>query len=124
MNWSASVLSAVSSDTEPSVVITFDSAKYVFNAGENTGRTWLQSRNYWRRTKVLFLTSVGTQRGSGVPGEHCASRFASNLKLISFRRPSPGLLMFFADAAIPKLDIVGPRGLMHFLAQMRSYLFR
>lgn len=102
MNWSASVLSTVSSDTEPTIVLAFDSAKYIFNAGENTSRAFLQSRRNWKRTHGLFFTQVGTQRASGLPG----------------------LLMSFADATISRLDIVGPPGLSHFLAAMRSYTFR
>lgn len=69
MNWSASVLSTVSSDTEPTIVLAFDSAKYIFNAGENTSRAFLQSRRNWKRTHGLFFTQVGTQRASGLPGE-------------------------------------------------------
>lgn len=66
--WSTSVISALSSDTEPTIIITFDKAKYIFNAGENTGRAWIQSRANWRRVKALFFTQVGTQRMSGMPG--------------------------------------------------------
>ena len=66
--WSTSVISALSSDTEPTIIITFDNAKYIFNAGENTGRAWMQSRAHWRRMKALFFTQVGTQRMSGMPG--------------------------------------------------------
>ncbi|KAF9466199.1 beta-lactamase-like protein [Collybia nuda] len=102
MNWSASVLTTASSDTEPTIVITFDSAKYIFNAGENTNRSFLQSRRNWKRTRGLFFTHVGTERASGLPG----------------------LLMSFADATIPRLDIVGPPGISHYLASMRSYTFR
>jgi hypothetical protein len=69
MNWSTSVYTTLSSDTEPSIVITFDSAKYIFNAGENTTRAILQDKRGWRRVKALFLTQLGTQRSSGVPGE-------------------------------------------------------
>ena len=68
MNWSSSVYTPLSSDTEPSIVITFDSAKYIFNAGENTTRAILQDRRGWRKIKALFLTRLGTQRSSGVPG--------------------------------------------------------
>jgi ribonuclease BN (tRNA processing enzyme) len=68
MNWSTSVYTTHSSDTEPSIVITFDSAKYIFNAGENTTRAILQSKRGWRKVKALFLTQLGTQRSSGVPG--------------------------------------------------------
>jgi hypothetical protein len=32
--------------------------------------------------------------------------------------------MSFADAGIGRLDVVGPSGLMHFLAAARSYTFR
>lgn len=66
--WSTSVISALSSDTEPTIIITFDDAKYIFNAGENIGRAWTQSRAHWRRVKALFFTQVGTQRMSGMPG--------------------------------------------------------
>ncbi|KAF9487434.1 hypothetical protein BDN71DRAFT_1458518 [Pleurotus eryngii] len=102
MDWSATVLSASSSDTEPTVVVTFDSAKYIFNAGENTNRAFLQSRRNWKRSRGIFFSSIGTERASGLAG----------------------LLMTLADATIPKLDIVGPPGTTHFLAAMRSYTFR
>lgn len=68
MNWSTSVYTTLSSDTEPSIVITFDSAKYIFNAGENTTRAVFQNKKGWRKVKALFLTQLGTQRSSGVPG--------------------------------------------------------
>lgn len=68
MNWSANVLSTVTSDTEPTIVIEFDSAKYIFNAGENINRTFIQGRPNWKKTKGIFITSVGTQRASGLAG--------------------------------------------------------
>ncbi|KAL4253032.1 RNase Z family protein [Abortiporus biennis] len=102
MIWSSSVLSTVSSDTEPTIVITFDSGKYVFNVGENTGRSWLQSRSYWKKARALFLTSVGTRTCSGLNG----------------------LTMFMADGMVPKLQIMGPQGLTHYIASMRPYLYR
>ncbi|KAF5379502.1 hypothetical protein D9615_006481 [Tricholomella constricta] len=102
MNWSTSVLTSVSSDTEPTIIVTFDSAKYIFNAGENTNRAFLQSRSNWKRTRGLFFTDVGTKRSSGLPG----------------------LLMSFADATIPRLNIVGPPGLLHFMSAMRLYTYR
>ncbi|KAF9239242.1 hypothetical protein BU15DRAFT_88045 [Melanogaster broomeanus] len=83
MFWNASVLSTLSSDTEPTVVLTFDSAKYIFNVGENTTRAFMQSRQNWKKTRAIFLTSVGTQRASGLPG----------------------LLMTFADAGQSQVHI-------------------
>ncbi|KAI0746847.1 beta-lactamase-like protein [Daedaleopsis nitida] len=35
-----------------------------------------------------------------------------------------GLLMLSADAAVPSMDIVGPYGLMQYLATMRGYVYR
>ncbi|KAH7882444.1 hypothetical protein F5I97DRAFT_1961874 [Phlebopus sp. FC_14] len=102
MMWSASVLSTASSDTEPAILVTFDSAKYLFNVGENTTRCFMQSTQNWKKTKAVFLTSAGTQRASGLPG----------------------LLMTFADAGHAEVNITGPSGLLHLLASMRKYVHR
>ncbi|KAH9053195.1 hypothetical protein EDB87DRAFT_1815754 [Lactarius vividus] len=102
MNWSTSVYTTLSSDTEPSIVITFDSAKYIFNAGENTTRAILLSKRGWRKIKALFLTQLGTQRSSGVTG----------------------LSMSVADSSARTMQIIGPRGVLHLLASMRFYTFR
>lgn len=69
MNWSASVVSTVTSDTEPTIVIEFDTGKYIFNVGENTNRAFIQNRPNWKKTRGLFLTSIGTQRAGGLAGE-------------------------------------------------------
>jgi hypothetical protein len=118
MNWSASVLSTVSSDTEPTIVITFDTAKYIFNAGENTNRAFLQSRSNWKRTKGIFLTRAETQRAAGLPGKSLSLPNSSILHL------PIGILMTFADSTISYLDIVGPPGTRHLLATMRWYTYR
>ncbi|KAI0317320.1 hypothetical protein OF83DRAFT_1083676 [Amylostereum chailletii] len=102
MNWSSSTLATLSSDTEPSILITFENAKYIFNVPENTTRSVLQSRKGWRKLKGMFLTQAGTQRASGLPG----------------------MLMSVADASPRKIDVVGPPGTLHLLASMRLYTFR
>ncbi len=125
-NWSTSVYTALSSDTEPSIVITFASAKYIFNAGENTTRAILQSTRGWRKVKALFLTQLGTQRSSGVPGMlldslvvRCRGHYRPLTTVLV-----PGLLMSVADSNPRAMQIVGPSGLLHFLASMRFYVFR
>ncbi|RDX42667.1 hypothetical protein OH76DRAFT_1410927 [Lentinus brumalis] len=100
--WNVSVLTGATSDTEPTLLVNFGTAKYIFNASEGMGRAWLQSHHSIRKTKGLFVTAAGTHRCGGVPG----------------------LLMLCADAAVPAIDIVGPYGLMHYLATMRSYTYR
>ncbi|KAI0826548.1 hypothetical protein BC628DRAFT_239357 [Trametes gibbosa] len=100
--WNVSVLSETTSDTEPTLLIDFGVAKYVFNAGESTGRAWLGSHHSFRKTRAFFATAAGWQRCGGFSG----------------------LLMLCADSAIPKLEIFGPYGLMHSLATMRGYTYR
>jgi ribonuclease Z len=69
----------------------------------------------------VFLTSVGTQRASGLPGKCDYDRVqACQLSIVS----STGLLMTFADSGLTSLNIAGPAGLLHFMAAMRKYTFR
>ena len=69
MSWSVEAISATTSDTEPSILVTFDEAKYLFNTGENLSRAWLQSPRGWRNTRAIFLTSTSSHRVSGMPGK-------------------------------------------------------
>lgn len=126
MNWSTSVYTTLSSDTEPSIVITFDSAKYIFNVGENTTRAVLQNGRGWRKVKALFLTRLGTQRSSGVPGVSLDSSLCILMiaYVLFFAVLGSGLFMCVADNSPRVMDIVGPKGLLHFLASMRFYVFR
>ncbi|KAI0360608.1 hypothetical protein OH77DRAFT_1393497 [Trametes cingulata] len=100
--WEVSVLTEATSDVEPTLFVNFGGEKYVFNAGENMVRAWISGHHSVRKTKALFVTGVGTARCGGVPG----------------------FLMLCADATIPKLEIYGPYGLMHYLATMRGYTYR
>ncbi|KAJ2915930.1 hypothetical protein MD484_g4468, partial [Candolleomyces efflorescens] len=103
MNWQASVLSGLSADSQPTVMISFDDAKYMFNAGEGTVRSQTHSESNRRRLKALFLSQLSQERAGGMPG----------------------LLMTVADASsINDLKIVGPTGLTHRLAAARLYTFR
>lgn len=68
-NWSTTAVTPLSYDTEPTILITFDNAKYMFNVGENTNRAFLQSSKNWKKMRGLFLTQVTMQRASGLGGE-------------------------------------------------------
>ncbi|KAH6915798.1 tRNA processing endoribonuclease [Coprinopsis sp. MPI-PUGE-AT-0042] len=102
-NWSASVLTSVSADTEPSLMITFDNAKYMFNAGENTIRSFTHSETNRKKLKAVFLSQVTPQVAGGLPG----------------------LFMTLADgSSVNELNVTGPHGLLHYLAAMRFYTYR
>ncbi|KAE9397976.1 hypothetical protein BT96DRAFT_995290 [Gymnopus androsaceus JB14] len=105
-NYSLSILSSHTSDSSPTFILSFEQtgSKYVFGGiGEGTTRVYA-SRPAGREldeTKGVFLFGVGSaSAGLG------------------------SLLMSFADAGpAPRMDIVGPPGLKHFLATMRQYLY-
>ncbi|KAH9941310.1 uncharacterized protein BXZ73DRAFT_42209 [Epithele typhae] len=100
--WGVSTLAVATSDTDPSLVLTFDTAKYIFNLGEGSGRVYIHSPNALRNLKAFFVTGVATR--------HCAGM--------------PGMMMFCADGNVSHLSLVGPHGLAHRLASMRHYLHR
>lgn len=119
MNWSTTVVTAASSDTEPSIVVNFDYARYIFNVGENTNRSFSQKKCPRRKIRGVFVTQTGTQRTGGLAGRFSFAEFQV-VCLMSFA----GLLMSLADASITKLDVVGPPGLVHSIAAMRSFVYR
>ncbi|KAJ3514157.1 hypothetical protein NLJ89_g2531 [Agrocybe chaxingu] len=102
MTWSVNVHTTTTTDTEPSIIATFDNAKYIFGTSENTGRAFLQNNGNWKRSRALFFSQARVEKMSGLPG----------------------LVMSFADATISKLHLLGPPGLTHMIASMRMYIFR
>jgi hypothetical protein len=74
VQWTANLLTGLTSDTEPSLLVTFENAKYLFNVGENTTRSFLQTGRRWNNARGVFLTSVGTTRASGLPGKILSRR--------------------------------------------------
>jgi len=62
-------MSSPAADSTPSVMIAFDDAKYLFNAGENAIRTQEHSIANRKKLKGLFLTQLSLERAAGVPGE-------------------------------------------------------
>ena len=75
MDWSTSVLTPLSSDTEPSIVVTFSDTKYIFNAGENLSRNALQTSRNWKRTRAVFLTQAKIDKISGLGGMFSSPTF-------------------------------------------------
>ncbi|KAF8504184.1 beta-lactamase-like protein [Hysterangium stoloniferum] len=98
----ATCLTSESSDTNLSVLLDFNSSRYLFNCGEGTTRAMLQRRKGFRKIKAIFTSGIDTDRSSGLPG----------------------LLMCSADSNTTKLDVFGPKGLEHFIASTRSYNIR
>ncbi|KAJ7493248.1 hypothetical protein B0H11DRAFT_2394589 [Mycena galericulata] len=104
MSWTTSVVTSATTDTQPSLLITIDQAncKYIFNVAENSNRAFTQKRAHKKKTRAFFLTQVSAQRAGGLAG----------------------MLMSSADQMLDNLDVVGPPGLLHSIASMRSYIYR
>lgn len=82
----------------PSILLTFDDKRYLFNCGENTQRQLLAQKMPMRKIKAVFMTS-GWQSHAGLPG----------------------LMLSVHDSnGLPPLSLHGPQGLAHYLASLRS----
>ncbi|KAG8784449.1 hypothetical protein FRC15_003245 [Serendipita sp. 397] len=100
--WMARVTSSCSSDTNPTFLITFPDAKYLFNCPENTTRNVLQRGFGLNKYRAIFLSRITTRTSLGLPG----------------------FLMTLADSGTKTLKVHGPPGLSHFLASSRHFLNR
>ncbi|KAG8798257.1 hypothetical protein FRC17_007524, partial [Serendipita sp. 399] len=100
--WTARVTSTCTSDTDPTLLITFPDAKYLFNCPENTTRNVLQHGFGLNKYRAIFLSRITAHTGLGLPG----------------------FLMTLADSGTKTLKVHGPPGLSHFLASSRHYLNR
>jgi ribonuclease Z len=73
MHWQAVVLTGRSADTRPAIVVTFDSAKYVFGAAEGTSRSYPESRLRFARTRAIFCERTDIRKMGGLSGALCLS---------------------------------------------------
>lgn len=94
------VLSAHSSDSAPSALITFDQQRYLFNAPESLSRVCVQGRVGLRKVTNLFLG--GLEESAGLPG----------------------LVLSTVEAGNRSLEVAGPAGTDHLLASCRFFCRR
>lgn len=98
--FSISVLSTHSSDSSPSLLVTFDNRRYLFNTPEAISRIALQSKVGLRKVGNVFLGSL--QDSAGLPG----------------------FILSSVEAGNNKIEIVGPVGTDHYLASCRFFTRR
>ncbi|KAF8316635.1 Metallo-hydrolase/oxidoreductase [Clavulina sp. PMI_390] len=105
MRWTARALATPSSDTDVAFSIFFESQpshKYLFNCGESTFKSIQQRKYGMSKFKAIFLTGVGVENTSGLPG----------------------FLMSLADSSTRHVHLTGPVGMKYMLASTRSYALR
>ncbi|GAA5821347.1 hypothetical protein JCM10212_000982 [Sporobolomyces blumeae] len=98
--FTASVLSTHSSDSSPSLLVAFDSKRYLFNTPEAISRIALQSKVGLRKVSNVFLGSLDESAGL------------------------PGFVLSTVEAGNTKIEVVGPDGTEHFLASCRYFTRR
>ncbi|KAI8817703.1 beta-lactamase-like protein [Fimicolochytrium jonesii] len=96
------ILGTQTGDTLPSVLVFFDSQRYLFNAGEGTQRFCLEQRVRLGKLTNLFLSRVQWDACGGIPG----------------------MLLSLADAGNKKITVHGGKNLTHFMAATRHFVFR
>ena len=86
----------------PSILVTCDSQKYLFNVGEAAQRTCLEYKIRLGKLENIFASNVSWDRVGGLPG----------------------MLLTLAQAGNKKLNVYGPKNITHFLAACRPFVFR
>jgi hypothetical protein len=81
LSWSSTVHTTLSTDTQPTIIVTFDDAKYIFNVSENAGRAFRESNGNWKKTKALFFTQSNVEKTSGLSGKQQLPSFSSTVTL-------------------------------------------
>ncbi|KAI8998136.1 beta-lactamase-like protein [Gaertneriomyces semiglobifer] len=89
-------------DASPTIVVHFDSQRYLFNCGEGTQRFAHEHKVRLAKIQTVFLTRVGWECVGGLPG----------------------MLLTLADAGTTELRLHGPPNLTHFMAATRHFIYR
>ncbi|KLT46439.1 Metallo-hydrolase/oxidoreductase, partial [Cutaneotrichosporon oleaginosum] len=99
--WTVRALSVPGPDTELSLFVSFDDARFLFGAGEAMQRSLVQKRLSLRKLQAVFLPSGRSGRGGLAGG-----------------------LMTLSDAGIKRLAIIGPPDTAQHLATLRASVVR
>ncbi|MBW0475956.1 hypothetical protein O181_015671 [Austropuccinia psidii MF-1] len=92
-----------SSDSScPTLLLSFDKSRYLFNCPENTSRAFVQSRITQRNLCNVFLSSPRAAYAGG----------------------TYGMLMTLADSKMEKIRLIGPAGLKYMMACGRLFTRR
>ncbi|KAJ1677842.1 hypothetical protein EV182_005324, partial [Spiromyces aspiralis] len=104
MKWFLQVLNTPnnSSGNSASIIVHFDSGRYLINCAEGTQRLCNEQKVRLINLRGLFMTQMHWRHFGGLPG----------------------MLLTIADAGVSKLDIVGGPNVTHGLVSTRHFLLR
>lgn len=98
--YSVSVLTTHTVDSQPSLLVAFDSQRYLFNAPEGFSRIALQNKVGLRKVGHVFLGDLAESGGL------------------------PGFVLTSVEAGNDKIRVYGPEGTDHLLASCRFFTRR
>ncbi|WVF65453.1 hypothetical protein IAT40_000181 [Kwoniella sp. CBS 6097] len=101
-NWHVRAITAPGPDTDLTLHVSFDNARFLFGCGEGTQRAYNQKRLTLKGLSGIFVGSGDAKSRSGLAG----------------------VLMTAADAGISKVGISGPPDISHYLSTLRSSVIR
>ncbi|GAA5907088.1 hypothetical protein JCM8208_004509 [Rhodotorula glutinis] len=99
--YSVSVLTTHTVDSHPSLLVAFDSHRYLFNAPEGFSRIALQNKVGLRKVGHVFLGDAGESAGG-----------------------LPGFVLTSVEAGNDRIKVYGPEGTDHLLASCRYFTRR
>ncbi|KAI7875046.1 hypothetical protein K492DRAFT_153101 [Lichtheimia hyalospora FSU 10163] len=86
----------------PTIMVHYDSQRYMFNCREGTQRLCVEEKLKWSKLKNIYLTRVTWDCVGGLPG----------------------MLLTVADGGVKDLTLHGPKNLTHFMASTRHFIYR
>lgn len=102
------IIASKTYETSPSVLVAFDSQKYLFNCGEGTQRLCAEKRIKFSKLGHLFTTRIGWDTCGGIPG------------FILGLTENQGI----GNADRRVTSIHGPPNFLHFIASLRHFVRR
>ena len=96
------VLGVSPSETEPTVLLTVDGCRYVFNVSEGVQRFCMEHKVRLKKSRGIFLSSMSSAHTGGVPG----------------------MLMTLSDIGITELSLGGPPGTGALIDATRNFFRR
>ena len=98
--YTLSLLSTHSTDSSPSLLVTFDNHRYLFNTPESISRVCVQNKIGMKKIGQAFLGRLEESTGL------------------------PGFVLSTVEAGNREVELFGPEGLDHFMASCRYFTRR
>jgi ribonuclease Z len=115
------VVGGVSKERAPTVILHYDSQRYMFNCGEGTQRLCVENKLKLAKMKNIFLSRINWDCVGGLPGRLLYPSVKHKDMQTQYIL---GMLLTMADGGIKNISIHGPKNLTHFMVSTRHFVYR